>query len=104
MNATEKRHDDIVIERRFAEHAQTHTARQVYAVTYPNHTDRGTERTSYDETEHVALELAEAKGLSVWYEETPQSGKRTLIKSFRPPEGDVEPSTPPPDVPSRERP
>lgn len=24
-----------------------------------------------------------ARGLSLWYEESPQSGRRTLVKSFR---------------------
>jgi hypothetical protein len=77
------RHDDIVIQRRFGEHTATHAVKQVYAVTYPGHTDHGTERESYDEAEQMALTLAEEKGLSVWYEENPQSGKRTLVKSFR---------------------
>jgi hypothetical protein len=82
MNIPEKRHDDIVIERRFLVHPQTHLTIQVYAVTSPNRTDRGTEQRSYEEAERVALELAEKKGLSVWYEETPQSAKRTLVRSF----------------------
>ncbi len=84
----DKRHDDNVIQRRFAEHASTHTTRQVYAVTYPGHSDRGTEQEGYAEAERVALEIAEAKGFSVWYEETPQSARRTLVRSFRPPPPD----------------
>ena len=83
MASPQQRHDDIVIRRRFGQHASTHAVTQVYAVTYPDHTDQGTERESYDEAERVALTLAEEKGLSVWYEENPQSGKRTLVKSFR---------------------
>ena len=83
MASTQTRHDDIVIERRFGENASTHTVKQVYAVTYPDHADRGTEHESYGEAERVALELAEERRLSVWYEESPQSGKRTLVKSFR---------------------
>ena len=83
MAPTQKRHDDIVIQRRFGENASTGTVKQVYAVTYPDHTDQGTERKSYGEAEQIALTLAEAKGLSVWYEENPHSGKRTLVKSFR---------------------
>jgi len=83
MASTQQRHDDVVIQRRFGEHAATHAVKQVYAVTYPDHTDEGTERESYDEAEHAALRLAEEHGLSVWYEETPQSGRRTLVKSFR---------------------
>ena len=50
---------------------------------YPGHSDQGTERGSYDEAERIALTLAEEKGLSVWYEENPQDGRRTLVKSFR---------------------
>jgi len=83
MALPQQRHDDIVIQRRFGEHASTHAVKQVYAVTYPEHTDHGTERESYGEAEQVALTLAEGQGLSVWYEESPQSGKRTLVKSFR---------------------
>jgi len=83
MVSIQIRHDDIIIQRRFGEHAATHAVKQLYAVTYPGHLDRGTERESYGEAEQVALTLAEGQGLSVWYEETPQSGKRTLVKSFR---------------------
>ena len=83
MASTQKRHDDIVIQRRFGQNVSTHAVKQVYAVTYPGHTDQGTEHESYGEAEQMALKLAEAKGLSVWYEETPQSGRATLVKSFR---------------------
>jgi antibiotic biosynthesis monooxygenase (ABM) superfamily enzyme len=58
-------------------------SKQVYAVTYPGHADQGTERESYGEAEQMALKLAEAKRLSGWYEESPQSGRATLVKSFR---------------------
>jgi hypothetical protein len=81
INAT--RHDDIVIQRRFGVHGSTHAVKHVYAVTYPGHTDDGTEHESYDDAEQTALALAEGKGVSVWYEENPQSGRRTLVKSFR---------------------
>jgi len=83
MVSTQQRHDDIVIQRRFGENASTHAVKQLYAVTYPDHTDQGTERESYGEAEQIALTLAEEKGLSVWYEENPHSGRRTLVKSFR---------------------
>jgi len=79
----QQRHDDIVIQRRFGENASTRTVKQLYAVTYPDHTDQGTERESYDEAEQIALTLAEEKGLTVWYEENPHSGRSTLVKSFR---------------------
>lgn len=78
-----KRHDDIVIQRRFGEHAQSRTTRQIYAVTYPDHTDRGLEQSTYADAERVALELAERAGVTAWYEETPNSERRTLLKSFR---------------------
>jgi hypothetical protein len=80
---THPRHDDIIIYRRFREHAPTHAVKQIYAVTYPGHTDRGAEQDTYGEAEKVALGLAEGQGRSVWYEETPQSGRRTLVKTFR---------------------
>jgi len=80
---TQPRHDDIVISRRFGQHASTHAVKQIYAVTYPGHTDRGAERDTYDEAEEVALVLAKEQLRSVWYEETPQSGRRTLVKNFR---------------------
>jgi hypothetical protein len=57
--------------------------KQIYAVTYPGHTDRGAEHENYDKAEEVALGLAEGRGLSVWYEENPRSGRRRLVKSFR---------------------
>jgi hypothetical protein len=83
MAPTQPRHGDIIIRRRFGEHASTHAVKQLYAVTYPGHTDLGAEREIYDEAEAVALELAQGQGCSVWYEENPHSGKRTLVKSFR---------------------
>ena len=83
MVPTQPRHDDIIISRRFGEHASTHTVKQIYAVTYPGHTDRGAERDTYDEAEEAAIGLAMAQQRSVWYEETPQSGRRTLVKNFR---------------------
>ncbi len=83
MASTQKRDDDVIIQRRFGENTSTRAVKQIYAVTYPGHRDQGTERGSYDEAERIALTLAEEKGLSVWYEENPQDGRRTLVKSFR---------------------
>ena len=83
MASMQPRHEDIIIQRRFGEHASTHTVKQLYAVTYPGHTDQGTERENYADAEEMALRLAQEHGRSVWYEESPQSGKRTLVKSFR---------------------
>lgn len=80
---TQPRHDDIIVRRRFGEHAVTHAVTQIYAVTYPGHTDQGGERESYREAEEVALRLAEERGRTVWYEENPPSGRRTLVRSFR---------------------
>ena len=80
---TQPRHDDIIVRRRFGEHAVTHAVKQTYAVTYPGHTDQGAERENYREAEESALRLAEERGRSVWYQENPYSGKRTLVKSFR---------------------
>ncbi len=83
MASTQPRHDDIILQRRFGTDASTHAVKQVYAVTYPGHNDQGTESESYDEAERIALKLADERGLSVWYEENPQSGRRTLVRSFR---------------------
>ena len=83
MTPTQPRHDDIIIRRRFGEHASTHTVKQIYAVTYPGHADQGTERDNYGDAEEAALGLAQGQGRSVWYEESPQSGRRTLVRSFR---------------------
>jgi hypothetical protein len=83
MLPTQPRHDDIIIRRRFGQHASTHAVKQLYAVTYPGYSDLGVEHETYGEAETAALELAKARGFSVWYEETPQSGRRTLVKSFR---------------------
>jgi hypothetical protein len=79
---TQPRHDDIIIRRRFGEHASTHTVKQIYAVTYPGHTDQGAEHENYGEAEEVALGLAQERRGSVWFEENPHSGRRTLVKSF----------------------
>ena len=83
MAPTQPRHDDIIIRRRFGEHTSTHTVKQIYAVTYPGHTDHGTEHDKYGDAEAAALALANGQGRSVWYEENPQNGRRTLVKSFR---------------------
>lgn len=83
MDPARKRHDDIVIQRRFGEDASTRTTRQVYAVTYPDHTDKGLEQPTYADAERVALALAERAGVAAWYEETPNSERRTLLKNFR---------------------
>ena len=64
MGSTQQRHDDIVIQRRFGENASTGAVKQVYAVTYPDHTDQGTERENYGEAEQIALALAEEKRVS----------------------------------------
>jgi hypothetical protein len=68
------RHDDVVIQRRVRVQDAMHAVTQVYAVTYPGHDDHGTESRQYEDAELVALEVAEARRLSVWYEESPQSG------------------------------
>jgi hypothetical protein len=49
----------------------------------PIHTDEGAEHENYSQAEEVALGLAKRQGRSAWYEETPHSGRRTLVKSFR---------------------
>lgn len=83
MGSSHRRHNDIAIERRFGVNATTCAVKQIYAVTYPNHDDRGLEQESYADAERAALVLAERSGVDVWYEETPNSEKRTLIRSFR---------------------
>jgi hypothetical protein len=83
MAPTQPRHDDIIIRRRFGEHASTHIVKQIYAVTYPGHTDQGTEHDNYADAEEAALGLAQGQGRAVWYDESPRNGKRTLVKSFR---------------------
>ena len=83
VTPTQPRHDDIIIRRRFGEDPLTHAVKQLYAVTYPGHTDVGAEHEMYDEAEAAALELGQGQKRSVWYEESPQSGRRTLVKNFR---------------------
>ena len=80
---TQQRHDDIVIQRRFRTDVSTHAVTQIYAVVFPGHDDRGTEREHYEEAEQTALEMAKQKKLSVWYEESPAGGGRTLVTTFR---------------------
>lgn len=81
--STQTRHEDVIVQRRFGKDSSTGAVKQLYGVTYPGHTDRGTEHESYSEAEETALAIGRDHGVSVWYEETPQSGRRTLIGSFR---------------------
>jgi len=83
MARTQPRHDDIVILRRFGQHASTHELKQLYAVTYPGHSEVGEEHENYADAEAAALTLAKGQRLSVWYVENPQSGRRTLVEDFR---------------------
>ena len=85
MALAQTRLDDIVIRRRFHAGDATHPVTQVYAVTFPGHTDAGTECDRYEGAEQAALELAEARAVSVWYEENSPNGHLTLLKSFRHP-------------------
>jgi hypothetical protein len=75
--------EDIVIQRRIRVEDATHAVRQRDAVTGHGHDDHGTEYRQYEEALRVALELAEVRGLSVWYEESPESGRRTFVMTFR---------------------
>ena len=84
-NPPSYRHDDIVIQRRFCIHPATHAVKQLYAVTYPGHDDHGTEHDRLEEAQRAALTLAEGKKLTVWYEESPSTGQRTLVWTFRNP-------------------
>ena len=79
---TQQRHDDIVIQRRFSTDVSTHAVKQIYAVVFPGHDDRGTERERYEDAEQTALEVARPKKVSVWYEES-QGGGHTLVATFR---------------------
>ena len=82
MVSTQTRHDDVIIQRRFGENTSTHAVKQIYAVTYPGHSDQGTERGSYDEAERIALTLAEEKGLSVWYRRILRTGGERSSRVF----------------------
>jgi hypothetical protein len=83
MDPTHRRHNDIVVQRRFAEHTPTHVVKQVYAVTYPGHTDRGDEQATYEDAERIALARAESDAVAAWYEETPNNQKPVLLGNFR---------------------
>jgi hypothetical protein len=56
---------------------------QIYAITFPGHTDRGSEHESYPEAEKIAIALGKERNVTVWFEENPQSGRRTLLNDFR---------------------
>jgi hypothetical protein len=85
MASTQPRSDDVIIQRRFGESRVTHAVTQIYAITYPGHTDRGTEHESYPEAEATAIALGRDLKVTVWFEENPQSGRRTLLEDFRSP-------------------
>jgi hypothetical protein len=80
------RADDLIIQRRFRTEDSTHAVQQIYAVTYPDHPDRGSESRTYEDAERTALAMAEERKLSVWYEESPPSGKLAFVRSFRDPQ------------------
>ena len=63
MPPTQPRHDDIIIRRRFGEHPSTHTVKQIYAVTYPGHTDEGAEREHYREADPMKLKISATQWL-----------------------------------------
>ena len=52
-------------------------------MTYPGHTDKGSELESYDEAEAMAIALGKDRKVAVWFEETPYGGRRTLLSDFR---------------------
>jgi len=83
MLSTQTRHDDVIIQRRFGRSASTGAVTQIYAITYPGHSDLGHEHESYGEAEAMAIALGGDRKVSVWFEETPQSGRRILIGDFR---------------------
>ena len=83
MMSTQPRHDDIIIRRRFGEHAATHSVKQLYVIICQGQIDVSGEHEIYDNAEASAIALAQGHGRSVWYEENPQSGRRTLVKTFR---------------------
>jgi hypothetical protein len=82
MVSTQTRHDDVIIQRRFGQSKST-LVTQIYAITYPGHSDHGTEQESYDEAEAMAIALGKDRKVSVWFEETPYGGRRTLLSDFR---------------------
>jgi len=81
--STQTRHDDVIVQRRFGQSATTRAVTQIYAITYPGHTDRGSEHESYTEAEQIAIALGRDRKVSVWFEETPYGGRRTLLSDFR---------------------
>jgi hypothetical protein len=83
MASTQTRHDDVIIQRRFGRSKSTGAVTQIYAITYPGHADVGSEHESYAEAAEKAIPLGKERKVAVWFEETPQSGKRTLLEDFR---------------------
>lgn len=83
MASTQTRHDDVIIQRRFGQSKSTGLVTQLYAITYPGHSQRGSEHDSYGDAEQTAIGLGRDRGVTVWFEEAPTSGKRTLIENFR---------------------
>ncbi len=83
MAPTQTRHDDVVVQRRFGQSASTRAVTQIYAITYPGHSDRGSEHESYAEAEEMAIAIGRDHKVTVWFEETPQSGRRILLADFR---------------------
>ena len=83
MASTQTRHDDVIVQRRFGPSKTTRATLQIYAVTYPGHTDQGSEHESYTEAEAMAIALGKDRKVSVWFEETPYGGRRTLLSDFR---------------------
>jgi hypothetical protein len=83
LASIQTRHDDVIVQRRFAQSPATRAMRQIYAITYPGHTDHGSEHESYDDAEATAIALGKERKVSVWFEETPHGGRRVLLSDFR---------------------
>jgi hypothetical protein len=83
MVTTQTRHQDVIIQRRFGQSKSTGAVTQRYAITYPGHSDLGSEHEIFAEAEQMAIALGRERKVTVWFEETPQSGKRTLLEDFR---------------------
>jgi len=83
VTSTQTRHDDVIVQRRFGQSKSTLATLQIYAITYPGHTDRGSELESYDQAEAMAIAIGKDRKVAVWFEETPYGGRRTLLSDFR---------------------
>jgi hypothetical protein len=84
MPPIHRQSDDIVIIRRTGTEAGSGRVVEVFAITYPGHTDIGTECRTSKGADRKGRALARERRVTLWYEDGLIAGTGELVESFRP--------------------